>query len=62
MAKRSEREASEGMIHSYIHMGGKIGVMVELNCETDFVARTDDFTNPRQRYRSSRGSFQSRNI
>ena len=45
VAKRSEREASEGMIHSYIHMGGKIGVMVELNCETDFVARTDDFTN-----------------
>ena len=45
VAKRSEREASEGLIHSYIHMGGKIGVMVELNCETDFVARTDDFVN-----------------
>ena len=42
-AKRSAREASEGAIGSYIHMGGKIGVMVEVNCETDFVARNDAF-------------------
>ena len=42
-AKKAGREASEGKIGSYIHAGGKIGVMVEVNCETDFVARTDDF-------------------
>lgn len=42
-AKRSSREASEGSIGSYIHMGGKIGVLVEVNCETDFVARNDAF-------------------
>jgi elongation factor Ts len=42
-AKRSGRQASEGVVGSYIHMGGKIGVIVEVNCETDFVARTDDF-------------------
>ena len=41
--KRAGRAASEGVIQSYIHMGGKIGVMVEVNCETDFVAKTDDF-------------------
>ena len=41
-AKRASREASEGLIGSYIHMG-KIGVLVEVNCETDFVAKTDDF-------------------
>jgi len=40
--KKASREASEGLIGSYIHMG-KIGVMVEINCETDFVAKTDDF-------------------
>jgi elongation factor Ts len=40
--KRAGRTASEGLIHSYVHMG-KIGAMVEVNCETDFVARTDDF-------------------
>src|SRR6476660_9602307 len=44
-AKKSGRSASEGLIGSYIHMGGKIGVLVELNCESDFVARTDDFQN-----------------
>ena len=44
-AKRAGRATSEGTIQSYIHMGGKIGVMVEVNCETDFVAKTDDFTN-----------------
>jgi|SRR5690606_20275756 len=42
-AKRAGREAREGAIGSYIHMGGKIGVLVEVNCETDFVARTEDF-------------------
>ena len=43
-AKRAGRAASEGTIQSYIHLGGKIGVMVEVNCETDFVAKNDDFT------------------
>ncbi len=42
-AKRAGRATSEGTIQSYIHMGGKIGVMVEVDCETDFVAKTDDF-------------------
>lgn len=42
-AKRSGKVAAEGSIASYIHMGGKIGVMAEINCETDFVARGDDF-------------------
>ncbi|OGG04464.1 MAG: elongation factor Ts [Candidatus Glassbacteria bacterium RIFCSPLOWO2_12_FULL_58_11] len=42
-AKRQDREAREGLVHSYIHMGGKIGVLIELNCETDFVARTEVF-------------------
>jgi elongation factor Ts len=42
-AKRSAREASEGAVGSYIHMGGKIGVLIEINCETDFVARNDAF-------------------
>lgn len=41
--KRAGRAASEGTIQSYIHMGGKIGVMVEVNCETDFVAKNDNF-------------------
>lgn len=41
--KRADREASEGIVQSYIHLGGKIGVLVEINCETDFVAKTDDF-------------------
>jgi len=42
-AKRAGRATAEGQIGSYIHVGGKIGVMIEVNCETDFVARTDDF-------------------
>ncbi|MBI1871574.1 MAG: translation elongation factor Ts [Chlamydiae bacterium] len=41
--KKSQREASEGLIFSYIHMGGKIGVLLEINCETDFVARNGIF-------------------
>ncbi|ETW96588.1 translation elongation factor Ts [Candidatus Entotheonella palauensis] len=41
--KRSARATREGVVHSYIHGGGRLGVLVEVNCETDFVARTDDF-------------------
>ena len=44
-AKRADRSANEGTIASYVHHGGRIGVLVELNCETDFVANTDDFRN-----------------
>ena len=44
-AKRSEKSTNEGVVASYIHHGGRIGVLVELNCETDFVANTDDFQN-----------------
>jgi elongation factor Ts len=42
--KRAGRATLQGVVESYIHMGGKIGVLVEVNCETDFVAKTDDFT------------------
>jgi elongation factor Ts len=42
-AKRSARSATEGAIGAYVHTGSKLGVMVEVNCETDFVARTDEF-------------------
>jgi len=42
-AKKAHREAKDGVVHAYIHPGAKIGVLVEVNCETDFVARTDDF-------------------
>ncbi len=42
-AKRAGRETKEGLVESYIHAGGKLGVMVEVGCETDFVAKTDDF-------------------
>jgi len=42
-AKKSSRATKEGVVHSYIHAGGKIGVLVEINCETDFVARTEEF-------------------
>jgi elongation factor Ts len=42
-AKRAGREAREGSVGSYVHPGGRIGVMIELNCETDFVARNDEF-------------------
>jgi len=41
--KKAEREANEGLIEAYVHAGGKLGVLVELNCETDFVARTSEF-------------------
>lgn len=43
-AKRGDREASEGIVADYIHANGKIGVLVEINCETDFVARNEDFS------------------
>jgi len=43
--KRGARETKEGQIYAYIHPGGKIGVLVEVNCETDFTARTEDFKN-----------------
>lgn len=42
-AKKASREASEGLIDTYIHLGGKVGVLCEINCESDFVAKTDDF-------------------
>ncbi len=45
LGKKADRVAKEGIIESYIHGGGRIGVLVEINCETDFVARTDDFKN-----------------
>ncbi|HEY8437789.1 MAG TPA: elongation factor Ts, partial [Candidatus Limnocylindrales bacterium] len=42
-AKKQSRDAREGLVSSYIHTGGRVGVLVEVNCETDFVARTDEF-------------------
>jgi len=42
-AKRADREAKQGVVQSYIHAGGRIGVLVEVNCETDFVANTEEF-------------------
>ena len=42
-SKKAGRATSEGLIESYIHLGGKVGVLIEVNCETDFVAKTDDF-------------------
>ncbi len=42
-AKKSSRIAAEGLVHAYIHAGGKIGVLIEVNCETDFVAKTDNY-------------------
>jgi elongation factor Ts len=44
-AKKEGRNAGQGIVECYIHMGGKIGVMIELDCETDFVAKTDEFHN-----------------
>jgi elongation factor Ts len=41
--KRAAREAADGLVHAYIHSGGKIGVLVEVNCETDFAAKSEDF-------------------
>ncbi len=42
-ARKSSRDAREGLVSSYIHTGGRVGVLIEVNCETDFVARTDEF-------------------
>lgn len=42
-AGKTDREANEGLVEAYVHAGGRLGVLLELNCETDFVARTDDF-------------------
>ena len=42
-AKKAGRETNQGLVHAYIHMGGKIGVLIEVNCETDFVARNEEF-------------------
>lgn len=43
LAKRAEREAKEGLVDAYIHFGGRVGVLIEVNCETDFVARNEEF-------------------
>lgn len=42
-SKKADRDAGDGLVEAYIHMGGKVGVLIELNCETDFVAKTDPF-------------------
>lgn len=42
-AKKAGRATNQGLVHSYVHTGGKVGVLIEVNCESDFVARTDDF-------------------
>ena len=47
-AKKASRNTSEGAVGTYIHAGGKIGVLIEINCESDFVARTEDFQEPAQ--------------
>ncbi len=44
-AKKSDRETSQGLVESYIHQGGRVGSIIEILCETDFVARTDEFKN-----------------
>ena len=44
-AKRASKDASEGLVYAYIHAGNQVGVLVEVNCETDFVGRTEDFRN-----------------
>jgi elongation factor Ts len=54
--KRAGRAMTEGTIQSYIHMGGKLGVLVEVNCETDFVARNDGFY-PRRHHQKRKGNL-----
>ena len=44
-AKKADRDTDQGLVDTYIHSGGRIGAMIEINCETDFVARTDDFAS-----------------
>jgi elongation factor Ts len=51
--KKSDRTTEQGLVECYIHAGGRIGAMVEVNCETDFVARTDDFRALAARCRTS---------
>ena len=46
--KKAGRETNQGLVHAYIHMGGKIGVLIEVNCETDFVARNEEFKSLRE--------------
>ena len=55
-AKRADRETSQGLIESYIHTGGRVGALVQLGCETDFVARTEGISRsgPRHRHAGSR--------
>ncbi len=57
--KRSSKAAKDGTIASYIHMGGRIGVMVEINCETDFVAKTDRFSDNGEGYSHAHSGIQS---
>ena len=52
-AKSAGRETSQGLVDSYIHAGGRIGVLVEVNCETDFVASTEDLQGARARHRDA---------
>ena len=59
-AKRGERAAAEGVVSSYIHAGGKIGVLVEVDCETDFVARTERVPGLRPRGRPARRGRRTR--
>ena len=63
-AKKAERATGEGQVGSYIHTGGKIGVLVEVNCETDFAARSDDFpgTGPRPGDARRRGGAAVRRV
>ena len=52
-AKRASKLAAEGVVEAYIHMKGKLGVLIEVNCETDFVANTDEFRTARPRHRDA---------
>jgi len=58
--KKAGRQASEGLIESYIHTGGKLGVLVEVNCETDFVARRPEFQQLAKKYCYADSSFTNR--
>lgn len=60
--KKTDRETKAGIISSYVHMGGKIGVLVELNCETDFVARTDAFQELGKELSMQIASMQPENV
>lgn len=60
--KKAGREAKQGVVSSYIHLGGKIGTMVELNCETDFVAKTSDFINLAKEVAMQVASMEPKNV